>query len=156
MEVTMAKSTVSAPFVRSPYNYDTVAASDESGLLCEDPSRTSQQFKDECDINHIVELFTRSPEELFNQQRSTPQYGDFTTFPNDYHAAMNQVKAADAAFLQLPASLRAQFDNDPQKLLDFVGDDRNLAKAVELGIVPPQKDLSPPPPDTDRAVGGGG
>ena len=42
-----------APFLRTPYNYDTVAASNESGLGCEDPTLTQQQFAEESDINTI-------------------------------------------------------------------------------------------------------
>ena len=119
------------PFVRSPYNYDTKAASDESGLKCEDPSRTIQSFAQESDINWIVENFTRNG--VLPEQRQ-PQFGDFTNLPTDYHIAMNQIRNADAAFMTLPAKVRSEFDNDPGKLLAFVSDPKNFDRAVELGI----------------------
>lgn len=135
-------SPIKAPFVRSPYNYDTQAASDETGLECKDPSLTSQAFKEESDINYIVEKFTRNPDDFLLQSRREPQYGDFTQMPNNYHDALNQVRNADAAFMDLPASLRSQFDNDPGKLLAFCSDGKNYDKAVELGLAPPREDLS--------------
>jgi len=42
------------PFVRSPYNYDTNEASDESGLDTGQEGGAKQNFKDECDINTMA------------------------------------------------------------------------------------------------------
>ena len=50
----MSKNTV---FLRTPYNYDKDAATNESGLHCEDASLAQQHFKDECDINNILRQF---------------------------------------------------------------------------------------------------
>ncbi|WP_445772243.1 hypothetical protein, partial [Rheinheimera sp.] len=44
-------------FIRTPYNYDTNLASEESALYCSDVSRTQQNAKEECDINTIVKRF---------------------------------------------------------------------------------------------------
>ena len=43
----MKMKKVEIPFLRTPFNYDRDLASEESGLKCEDPSLTQQQFKDE-------------------------------------------------------------------------------------------------------------
>ena len=48
------------PFLRSLYNYDRDAASSESGLACDDPTLAQQQFRDEADINTILERFGRT------------------------------------------------------------------------------------------------
>ena len=48
---------------------------------------------------------------------------------------MNAVREASEGFMELPAKLRAQFDNDPQLFLEFVADDANRDKAVELGLI---------------------
>lgn len=137
----MSKHAQVLPFVRTPYNYDTMAASDESGLLCEDPSLAQQHMKEETDINNIVERWTRTgiPPEV----NATPQYGDFTGV-SDYHSAMNAVIAADQAFMTLDAKTRAKFDNDPAKLLAFLSDEKNREEAIELGLVakPSMQDLS--------------
>ena len=50
-------SKVVAPFVRSPYNYDMSAVSDETGLCCEDESLAIQSAKEDADINTIVRRF---------------------------------------------------------------------------------------------------
>lgn len=127
----MTKSKV---FVRSPYNYDGDAVSDMTGLSCPDKSLAQQQFRDETNINSIVRKFG-----VTGQVPGAPspaQYGDFSGV-HDYHSAMLQIMAAEAAFDALPATLRQRFDNDPQSFLDFVSNDDNRSEAIELGLVPP-------------------
>ena len=50
------------PFMRTPYNYDTDEVSVDSGLVCPEPTLAQQQFKDEADINLILERFGRTGE----------------------------------------------------------------------------------------------
>lgn len=120
------------PFLRTPYNYDVDKVSDETGLECPDPSLAQQNFKDESDINYIVRQFGLTGE-LPNQTIS-PQYGDFTGVL-DYHSAVNAVLAAQDEFMDLPAQMRARFDNDPAKLIDFLGKEENREEAIKLGLV---------------------
>jgi len=129
LEAFMSKSSV---FLRTPYNYDVNEASDASALVCDDPSLAQQHAKEECDINTIVRRFGLTGE-LPNGVKA-PQYGDFTE-ATDYHTALNAVRAADAAFMQLPADIRTRFNNDPGSLVDFVSDDNNRAEAEKLGLV---------------------
>ena len=65
-----------------------------------------------------------------------PQYGDFTD-AMDYHSALNAVIAADAAFMELPASVRARFSNDAGAFVAFCSDPANRAEAEALGLVMP-------------------
>lgn len=120
-------------FVRSPNNYDMKAASDESGLFCPEPTKTQQQFAEDADINVIVRRFGLTGE-LPDDYRA-PQSGDFTGV-TDYHSALNAVREADAAFMEVPAEIRARFDNDPAKLIKFVENAKNREEAIELGLVP--------------------
>jgi len=129
-------------FLRAAYNYDADEASLESGLSCPEPTLAQQSFKDECDINTILERFAVTGE-LPNNVRM-PQYGDFTGI-SDYQSALNAVIAADDSFMQLPASIRARFDNDPALFVEFCGDESNRDEAIKLGLVPPQVDNSPAP-----------
>jgi len=121
-----------SPFIRNPYNYDTLAASNESGLRCEDATRTQQHFKDETDINNILRMFNITGQ--LPSKAITPQYGDFTGI-YDYHSAMNAVIAAEDEFMTLPATLRARFDNDPQELIEFLNNPENYDEAKKLGLV---------------------
>lgn len=123
---------ITAPFLRTAYNYDTNAASNESGVACEEPSLAQQHFKDECDINNILRQFNITG--LLPEAPLSPRYGDFTGIV-DYHTALNAVIAAEDGFMTLPAELRAKFDNDPENLINFLNDESNKDEAVKLGLV---------------------
>ena len=121
-----------APFLRTAYNYDTDAASNESGLVCLEPTLAQQHFKDECDINNILRQFNVTG--LLPEAPLSPRYGDFTGI-HDYHTALNAVIAADDGFMALPATLRARFQNDPEQLIEFLDNPNNYDEAVKLGLV---------------------
>ena len=125
----MSKNTV---FLRTPYNYDRDAATNESGLACEEPSLAQQHFKDECDINNILRQFNITG--LLPESPLSPRYGDFSGI-GDYHTALNRVIAAQDEFEALPAQIRARFNNDPSELIEFLEDDKNRPEAEILGLV---------------------
>lgn len=105
----------------------------ESDINCsDDPGKTQQHFKDEVDINTIVERFGLTGE--LPQVVQVPQYADYEGI-FDFQTAMNAVRHAQEGFMELPAKLRARFDNDPQKLLTFLGDEENREEAIKLGLV---------------------
>ncbi len=119
-------------FIRNPYNYDTNSASEESALYCEDPSRTKQSFKEECDINTILKRFNVTGQLLVGPLQ--PQYGDFSGV-YDYQTALNAVIAAQDSFNALPAMLRNRFANDPAAFVDFCSDESNREEMIRLGLV---------------------
>lgn len=124
-------------FLRTPYNYDVAAASDETAIFCPDTPenrRTKQEFADEVNINTIVRRFGLTGE-LPKDFRS-PMYGDFDMV-TDFKSAVDAVVRAGDEFDRMPAELRARFDNDPQKLLEFVADEGNRDEAIKLGLVLP-------------------
>lgn len=121
-----------AIFLRTAYNYDTDAASNESGLACEEPSLAQQHFKEECDINTILQKFSVTG--ILPEAPLSPRYGDFSGI-GDYHTALNRVIAAQEEFEGLPAQIRARFDNDPAKLIEFLDDEANRPEAENLGLV---------------------
>lgn len=78
-------------------------------------SKTRQSMADECDVNVIVKRhYGDLPEPTFTE--------DIVDMPEnfDYHTALNLVREADSAFLDLPSDIRAAHDNDPGKMLKFV------------------------------------
>ena len=85
---------VSVPFFRTPYNYDTAKVSDETGLKCLDLTLAQQQFKEDCDINTIVERFGFTGE--LPKGVRLPMYGDFTGI-GDFRDALAAISAADEA-----------------------------------------------------------
>jgi len=119
-------------FFRTAYNYDTDAASNASGLVCEEPTRAQQHHKDECDINVILERFGKTGHLPVNAISGT--YGDFSGV-HDYHTAINTLIAAEGEFAALPAHLRQRFANDPANLIQFLDNPDNQAEAEKLGLV---------------------
>lgn len=117
---------------RSPNNYDARKASDDTGLTCEDPTLTQQQFAEESDINYIAERFGLTGE--LPQVLELPKYGDFTGI-FDFQTAQNSVIHAQKQFMTLPAKMRQRFNDDPQKLLAFLEDPANRDEAIFLGLV---------------------
>lgn len=90
-----------------------------------------QQFKDECDINHLMRKYQETG--LIPQSVKRPFYGDFTEVP-DYQAAMNVVNEAQALFMSMPSEVRKEFDNDPAKFLEYCRDPKNGDRLIELGL----------------------
>jgi len=131
------------PVTRTTWNYDRALVSDLTGLRCEDPSLTIQSQKEEADINTIVRNFGvtgRLPESI-----RQPIYDDFTDV-SDYRTALEAVKAAEASFSALPASLRAKLGHSPQRFLEYCADPSNIEEMKTLGLV-----LVPAPPETPPA-----
>jgi phage internal scaffolding protein len=125
----MSKNTI---FMRTQFNYDHNAASDASGLVCEEPTRAQQHHKDECDINVILERFGKTGQVPVNAISGT--YGDFSGV-HDYHTAINALIAAESEFAALPAQIRNKFANDPANLVQFLDNPDNRAEAEKLGLV---------------------
>lgn len=69
----------------------------------------------------------------------TPQYGDFTNV-SDYQSALLAVQDANDKFMELPAQLRAKFDNDPAAFLAFAEKPENANFLVDLGLSPKIED----------------
>lgn len=143
----MKMKKVEIPFLRTPFNYDRDLASEESGLKCLDDSLTQQQFKDEADINVIVDRFMKSG--VMPTPATMPQYMDIEG-NYDYQTAMNYVRAADENFMRMDAKVRARFNNSPQEFLEFFANPENTEEAIRLGLAVPQavaksKDLAAEP-----------
>jgi len=111
------------------------------------PSKTRQEFKDECDINNILRQYNNTGV-ITHLNRASPVYEDVTAF--DYQAAMDIVANARSSFDGLPSAIRTRFDNDPAQLLEFVQNPLNRAEAHSLGLLRP--DYQPMPPDAPTAI----
>lgn len=140
------------PFVRSPYNYDVNKASDESGLLCEDESLTVQAEAEDADINTIVKRFGLTG--MMPQNVRMPMSGDFAE-ATDYHTSLNRLIAADQAFMEFPAHIRARFDHDPAKMIEFCENPANLEEARKLGLAVPAPVAAPAASDAPTATPSG-
>lgn len=128
--------------------YDVDEVSQSNSLRCEDESLTHQEFKDESDINTIIDRFGIGENPIEAQKWVTNV--DIADAPNNYMDVMNQLNAARDQFMTLPAKVRSQFDNDPASFVNFVSDPGNLDEMVRLGLAVVRPD--PVPSDTDRII----
>lgn len=129
-------------FLRTPYNYDMHEASRLSGLSCSDPTRTQQNFKEECDINTIVRNFGVTGEMPLTT--ATPLQGDFADAATDYQSALNLILQADQSFMELPSDVRKRFNNDPGAFVEFASDPANRDEVEKMGLGRP-KPAAPAP-----------
>lgn len=136
-------------YCRAPGNYDPAAVSDETGLVCDDPSLTRQDSKDEADINVIVRDFGVTG--VLPQGVRVPSYGDFDTV-SDYQSALEAIRSADASFYAMPANVRERFSNNPQLFVEFCSDPSNLEEMRTLGLaVPAPLPASDVPPSKEKS-----
>jgi phage internal scaffolding protein len=108
--------------------------SEKTGLVCLDDSLTQQQFKEEADINTIVNRFLKTG--VLPTPNTFPQYVDFEGV-FDYQSAMNLVRAADESFMRMDAKVRSRFNNSPQEFLEFFANPENAQEAIRLGLAIP-------------------
>lgn len=134
---------VITPFIRTPYNYDADKVSNATGTDTGPESKTQQQFKDEVDINTIVERFGVTGE--MPEKMNFPTEQDFSeTF--DFQTAMNVVIKGKEEFMKMPAKTRARFQNDPQQFMEFMHDEENIAEAIKLGLATKREKPEEPTP----------
>lgn len=137
------------PNWKTPYNHDRDFESERTALYTPEPSKTKQEFKEECDINTILTRFlkTGEPPPLVLPEHFADLSGRTT-----YYDIATKTAEANELFYLLPATKRAEFQNDPARWADAVVEaidngDRDLLP--ELGIqVPtpkPQEAQKPTP-----------
>jgi len=93
--------------------------------------QTQQHFERETNINSIVSRYQKTgvlPTALIREV----QFGEVGP---DLVQSLNKIKAAKEQFQMLPAKIREEFGNDPDRFLRFLADPHNYAKAKSLGIV---------------------
>ena len=104
------------------------------GLTCVSPSRTCQEFKEECDVNNILRNYV-STGILTHVSEEPPQFGDFSDMPSDYGEALALIRKSEEEFMKLPSEVRERFDNKPAGLIKFIQDESNYDEAVKLGLI---------------------
>lgn len=102
------------------------------GLVCGE-SLTDQSFKSECDINFLWNKYSNLGGLPLPEK--PPVFADVTAV--SYRNCQDLIKEINSSFDGLSSEVRAKFKNDPARLLDFLGDERNRDEAVRLGLVKP-------------------
>lgn len=105
------------------------------GLDCSNlPSLTRQEFADDCDINTLMARYEASGV-ISHINPRTPQYLDLSDVP-DLQTAHQIIQDATREFMALPATTRAQFNNDPMAFVQFAENPDNIGKMREWGLAP--------------------
>lgn len=97
------------------------------------PSLTLQSEKDTNNMQLIMDKYAKTGV-LDSFSNKELRYGDQTQVP-DYHTAQNQIARAHELFDSLDAKVRARFQNDPAKMIEFIADGENYHEALKLGLV---------------------
>lgn len=102
--------------------------------------RTKQQFKDECDINRIVQMYPDiNSDDYANRVRSLVNsqpdlFGEYDS-AMDYSKAVQIVDTARSQFETLPSVLRERFSQDPFEFLNYINNPDNKQEAISLGLL---------------------
>lgn len=109
--------------------------------------RTKQSFANESNINIIMKKYEKTGL-IDHLNQFEGKYGDFIAY-QDYHSSMNLIREAGEAFMTIPATVRAKFENDPAKFLEFAQNPENHDELVEMGLARPIPSASDPTPETE-------
>lgn len=93
---------------------------------------TEQSHQRECDVNEIIKRYDKTGL-IDHVTKFEAAYGDVSGL--EFRSALELVNQASSSFMALPASVRAYFENSPEKLLTFMEDPLNRNKAIELGLI---------------------
>lgn len=136
---------VSAPALpqfKTPYNHDTKLVSDLTATFCPEESLTKQEFKDDADINNIINRFLRAGEP---PPVTLPEHFTDTTTRRTWFDTQVQLAEVNGMFYELPARIRTEFANDPAQWADEAmarlqrRDDVGLAKmGIQIQFQQPQ------------------
>jgi len=104
-----------------------------------EPSLTQQHFKDDCDINNIINKYEKTGQlPLSNKVGRYADYSELT----DYQGMLQTIQDAQDAFMELPALIRSKFRNNPGEMINFLQNPNNREEAIKLGLVNPQPNQS--------------
>lgn len=102
-----------------------------------------QNFKDKTDINVIMRKhLTSGHGSIQPPGRPGGREPRFVNLTGEtYHEMLCKVQDIQGQFAGLPSRVRKRFANNPQLLLKFLEDPKNLEEAIKLGLVQ-EEDLS--------------
>ena len=115
-----------------------------------EPSMTRQSELESSDINSIMARYKTTGYLPTGDEREA-FFADVSEM-GDYRTAMQHMLDAEAFFMSLPSELRAEFENDTAQFLDFVSNDENHDRMVEMGLLEPGFQPETPTPPVKPAA----
>lgn len=121
---------------------------ENKGLTFPPDTRVQQKYKDESNVNKIVQKFAHGQMPLGNN--NDPIFMDISEIP-DYQDMLNHVAHTNNEFAKLPSKLRAHFENEPSKMIAWLKDPENLTMARKFGLInPEEKEVTPLDTEIER------
>ncbi len=91
--------------------------------------RTKQSQRHECDINKLLERYQRDAS-LGHLEKYGGQYGNYADY--DFENHVTKIAEMNTIFEQLPAEVKKDFGQKPDKFFEFVTDPANAERLPEL------------------------
>lgn len=113
---------------------------------------TKQSFKDDTDINVMMARMGVTDGSLPPVPFSTAEVVYDFTDTVDMREALDRINAANNHFNALPAKLRAEFNNDPLYMHQWLTNKDNHDRAVQLGLLHRETPAPKPEPMEVRVV----
>jgi len=100
-------------------------------------SLTQKHFAEATDINRIMARVHAGGALAGAGRPSGEQlrYGSLTGA--SYHEMLVRLQQVQGSFAALPAKVRKRFANNPENMLSFLEDGKNITEAVSLGLIDP-------------------
>ena len=118
------------PQFRTPYELQPSV-----GLSFNLPSKTQQQFKDECDLEQLLKRHNiYDLIGLANSGGREPLYADVSEVP-DFAESQNHLRRATEYFEGLPSDIRSKFNNSLSEFLTVLNSGNAVKELQELGIL---------------------
>lgn len=108
---------------------------------------TKQAYEGETNINNILRKYKLTGVLPQSSKTALAQFGDFSKIPS-YKESLEHVLRAQDMFNELPSAVRNRFRNDPEQLIDFLGDKNNRDEAIKLGLIEVKPQQAVPAPKT--------
>lgn len=97
--------------------------------------RTQGQYKNDCDINVIVNTFKRSDDPFpTNRAGASPRYVDLPE-NTDLQSALQTVADASNAFEALPSHIRERYRNNPVEFLGALRNPSERSFLLDSGVL---------------------
>lgn len=109
---------------------------------------TQQQFKDQCDLNSVLENYRKTGTPL-PKLTVNDDIADFSKI-GDFQDSMNIVRESIELFEALPAVLRKKMGNDPSNLNDYLLN--NADEAIKFGLMTKKEVASQTPINDDKTT----
>lgn len=108
------------------------------GITFVEPSLTIQSEFKSTTVDYYLQRYSATGLLGDPNRAVQAQFGDFSEL-QDFQTSQNLIARTKEQFDSLPSGLRAQFDHNVNTYVEFLLDPANKEKAIELGLMNPEK-----------------